>query len=139
MSARYQRQDAKIIRKDCNCNIVRTSHYPQSRHFLDACDDLGLLVLEEIPGWQHIGDLAWQDVSVDNVRRMVRRDWNHPSIILWGVRINEVADGLTSTPAPTIWRALDARRVRPAASAPGASYGSGSSKTFSPSTISAGH
>ncbi len=92
MPARVQRQDAKIVRHDLRCNIVRTSHYPQSRHFLDACDEMGLLVLEEIPGWQHIGDRAWQDISVDNVRRMVRRDWNHPSIIMWGVRINESPD-----------------------------------------------
>ena len=92
MPARAQRQDAEILRNKLHCNIVRTSHYPQSRHFLDACDELGLLVLEEIPGWQHIGDLAWQDISVDNVRRMIRRDWNHPSIILWGVRINESRD-----------------------------------------------
>jgi beta-galactosidase len=92
MPARVQRQDAYILRKQLHCNIVRTSHYPQSRHFLDACDEFGLLVLEEIPGWQHIGDLAWQDISVDNVSRMIRRDWNHPSIILWGVRINESRD-----------------------------------------------
>jgi beta-galactosidase len=92
MPARPQRQDARILRYDCRCNIVRTSHYPQSRHFLDACDEIGLLVLEEIPGWQHIGDIAWQDIAVDNVRRMVTRDWNHPSIILWGVRINESDD-----------------------------------------------
>jgi len=92
MPARVQRQDALILRKNLKCNIVRTSHYPQSRHFLDACDEIGLLVLEEIPGWQHIGDLAWQDISVDNVSRMIRRDWNHPSIILWGVRINESLD-----------------------------------------------
>src|SRR5581483_2160769 len=92
MPSRVQRRDAQILRKNLKCNIVRTSHYPQSRHFLDACDELGLLVLEEIPGWQHIGDQAWQDISVDNVRRMIRRDWNHPSIILWGVRINESRD-----------------------------------------------
>jgi beta-galactosidase len=49
-------------------------------------------VLEEIPGWQHIGDKAWQDISVDNVSRMIHRDWNHPSIVLWGVRINESRD-----------------------------------------------
>ena len=92
MPARVQRQDAIILRKNLRCNIVRTSHYPQSRHFLDACDEIGLLVLEEIPGWQHIGDQAWQDISVDNVGRMIRRDWNHPSVILWGVRINESRD-----------------------------------------------
>lgn len=92
MPARAQRRDAEILRNKLKCNIVRTSHYPQSRHFLDACDEIGLLVLEEIPGWQHIGDAAWQDISVDNVGRMIRRDWNHPSIILWGVRINESRD-----------------------------------------------
>ncbi len=92
MPARVQKQDAKILRHELHCNIVRTSHYPQSRHFLDACDEEGLLVLEEIPGWQHIGPKPWQDISVDNVRRMVERDWNHPSIILWGVRINESRD-----------------------------------------------
>jgi beta-galactosidase len=92
MPGRVQRRDAIILRKNLHCNIVRTSHYPQSRHFLDACDEIGLMVLEEIPGWQHIGDRAWQDIAVDNVSRMVRRDWNHPSIILWGVRINESRD-----------------------------------------------
>src|SRR6185437_14992451 len=92
MPGRVQRRDADILRNKLHCNIVRTSHYPQSRHFLDACDEMGLLVLEEIPGWQHIGDQAWKDISVDNVRRMIRRDWNHPSIVLWGVRINESKD-----------------------------------------------
>jgi len=92
MPGRAQRRDADVLRNKLKCNIVRTSHYPQSRHFLDACDEMGLLVLEEIPGWQHIGDQDWQDISVDNVSRMIRRDWNHPSIILWGVRINESRD-----------------------------------------------
>ena len=67
MPGRVQRQDAVILRNKLKCNIVRTSHYPQSRHFLDACDEIGLLVLEEIPGWQHIGDQAWKDLAVDNV------------------------------------------------------------------------
>ena len=49
-------------------------------------------MLEEIPGWQHIGDEPWKLISIDNVSRMIRRDWNHPSIILWGVRINESLD-----------------------------------------------
>jgi beta-galactosidase len=92
MPARVQRRDAHILKRELKCNIVRTSHYPQSSHFLDACDEVGLLVFEEIPGWQHIGDAQWQDLSIDNVRRMIRRDWNHPSVILWGVRINESHD-----------------------------------------------
>jgi beta-galactosidase len=92
MPARVQARDAIVLRRELKCNIVRTSHYPQSPHFLDACDELGLLVLEEIPGWQHIGDRSWQDLAVDNVDRMIRRDWNHPSIVLWGVRINESVD-----------------------------------------------
>jgi beta-galactosidase len=92
MPARVQRKDADILRKQLHCNIVRTSHYPQSRHFLDRCDEIGLLVLEEIPGWQHIGDEKWKEVAIDNVGRMIRRDWNHPSIVLWGVRINESRD-----------------------------------------------
>ena len=92
MPGRAQRRDAQILRNQLKCNIVRTSHYPQSRHFLDACDEIGLLVLEEIPGWQHIGDEPWKLISIDNVSRMLRRDWNHPSIILWGVRINESKD-----------------------------------------------
>ncbi len=92
MPARVQRQDAVILRKQLHCNIVRTSHYPQSRHFLDCCDEIGLLVLEEIPGWQHIGPEPWKLVAIDNVGRMIRRDWNHPAIVLWGVRINESRD-----------------------------------------------
>ncbi len=92
MPARVQRKDADILRTGLHCNIVRTSHYPQSRHFLDRCDEIGLLVLEEIPGWQHIGPEPWKEIAIDNVGRMVRRDWNHPSIILWGVRINESRD-----------------------------------------------
>jgi len=92
MPSRVQRKDADILRKNLHCNLVRTSHYPQSRHFLDRCDEIGLLVLEEIPGWQHIGPEEWKKVAIDNVGRMIRRDWNHPSIILWGVRINESLD-----------------------------------------------
>jgi len=92
MPARVQKRDAWILRKELKCNIVRTSHYPQSPHFVDACDEYGLLVFEEIPGWQHIGDKDWQDLSVQYVDTMIRRDWNHPSIVLWGVRINESGD-----------------------------------------------
>ncbi len=90
--ARLQRQDADILKYELGCNIVRTSHYPQSPHFLDRCDEIGLLVFEEIPGWQHIGDKDWQGISLRDVQAMIERDRNHPSIVLWGVRINESPD-----------------------------------------------
>lgn len=87
-----QIEDARILKEELSCNAVRTSHYPQSQHFFDACDRLGLCVFTEIPGWQHIGDEAWQDQAVENVREMILENRNHPSIVLWGVRINESVD-----------------------------------------------
>lgn len=87
-----QREDARILKRELGCNAVRTSHYPQSRYFIDECDRLGLLVFTEIPGWQHIGDADWKDQAVENVREMVFQYRNHPSIVLWGVRINESLD-----------------------------------------------
>lgn len=92
MPKRAQIEDADLIKYDLGCNIVRTSHYPQSTHFLDRCDEIGVLVFEEIPGWQHIGDEAWKKQSLVNLDAMIERDRNHPSIVLWGVRINESQD-----------------------------------------------
>lgn len=92
MGRRAQERDAEILKYELKCNLVRTSHYPQSPWFLDHCDRIGLLVFEEIPGWQHIGGEEWQAESVCNVERMIRRDWNRPSIVIWGVRINESPD-----------------------------------------------
>lgn len=89
MPARIQRRDAEILKNELNCNIVRTSHYVQSPAFLDACDELGLLVWNEMPGWQCFGNATWQDTSIEHVQKMIRRDWNRPSVVLWGVRINE--------------------------------------------------
>ena len=73
-------------------NAVRTSHYPQSQSFIDACDRYGLYVFTEIPGWQHIGDQTWKQQAIRNTEDMVLQYRNHPSIILWGVRINESLD-----------------------------------------------
>lgn len=92
MPERPQRQDAKILKHELGLNAVRTSHYPQSRHFIDECDRLGLLVFTEIPGWQHIGDEKWRAQAITNTEEMVRQYRNHPSIVLWGVRINESQD-----------------------------------------------
>ena len=81
-----------ILKYELGVNAVRTSHYPQSPYFIDQCDRIGLLVFMEIPGWQHIGDEAWKNQAVINVRDMVMQYRNHTSIILWGVRINESQD-----------------------------------------------
>jgi beta-galactosidase len=89
---RLQCQDAEILKNELGCNIVRTSHYPQSPHFLNRCDEIGLLVFEEITGWHHIGDSQWKEISLTELETIIERDRNHPSIILWGVRINESAD-----------------------------------------------
>jgi beta-galactosidase len=89
---RLQEEDARILKEELGCNIVRTSHYPQSQDFVNACDRLGLLVFTELPGWQHIGPAAWQRQAVENVEEMVRQYRNHPSVIVWGVRINESQD-----------------------------------------------
>jgi beta-galactosidase len=81
---RLQIEDAKIL-KELGANFVRCSHYPQHPAFLNACDRLGLLVYEEVASWQHIGG----DVFIQNMNQMleemIRRDRNHPSIILWGL------------------------------------------------------
>jgi len=95
MPDRVQRRDAEILRRELNCTMVRCSHYPQSSAFLDACDELGLLVWEEIPGWGHVGDDAWQRRNLADVEGMVVRDRNHPSIVVWGTRVNE-ANGTTA-------------------------------------------
>ena len=56
-----QVNDADILKHELGVNAVRTSHYTQSHYFLDRCDELGLLVFTEFPGWQHIGDEAWKE------------------------------------------------------------------------------
>jgi beta-galactosidase len=92
MPARAQARDADILKRELGVNIVRTSHYPQSTHFLDRCDRIGLLVFEELPGWQHIGDSGWKDIACMSLEEMILRDRSRPSVVLWGVRVNESQD-----------------------------------------------
>ncbi len=92
MPESMQKLDADILKNELGLNAVRTSHYPQSHYFLDRCDELGLMVFTEIPGWQHIGDEDWKNQAVKNTEDMILQYRNHTSIILWGVRINESVD-----------------------------------------------
>ena len=86
-----QRLDAQLLKKELGCNAVRLTT-PPSPAFLDACDELGLLVFVEMPGWQHVGDDIWKAQALQNCREMVCQCRSHPSIFLWGVRVSGSAD-----------------------------------------------
>ncbi len=93
MPAFIQAEDARILKEELGVDLVRTSHYPQSQHFIDECDRLGLLVFTEIPGWQFISENPeWRSLALGNVGEMIAQNRNHASIVLWGVRINESPD-----------------------------------------------
>ena len=79
LSERLSRQEIALM-KDMNMNAVRMSHYPPDQHFLDACDELGLYVLDELPGWHQAYDTP---TGTRLVEEMVTRDVNHPSILFW--------------------------------------------------------
>ncbi len=87
-----QVEDVRILKEELCVNAVRCSHYPQSQEFINACDEKGIMVFMEFPGWQHIGDEKWKEQALVNEREMIIQYRNHPSIIIWGVRINESAD-----------------------------------------------
>jgi beta-galactosidase len=89
---RLQRRDALTLKYGLGMNAVRSSHYPPDPEFLDECDRLGILVMDEFPAWQYVGrNPEWQDNAVNAVREMILRDRNHPSIFVWGVRANEAS------------------------------------------------
>ena len=92
MPKSVQENDAVILKNELCVNAVRTSHYTQSQHFINKCDELGLLVFTELPGWQYVGDENWKRIACESVSEMVKQYRNHPSIIIWGVRINESGD-----------------------------------------------
>lgn len=79
LSEAISRADVKLM-KDMNMNAVRMSHYPPDQHFLKACDELGLYVLNELGGWQHAYDTV---VGAPLVQAMVTRDVNHPCVLFW--------------------------------------------------------
>ena len=87
-----QQLDADLLKYELGANVVRTLQGPPSQHFIDRCDEIGLLVIPEIPGWQMIGDTRWKKITVRNVREMVTQYRSHPSVILWDVRVRDTDD-----------------------------------------------
>lgn len=84
LPANLHRQDAELM-KGMGLNLVRLSHYPQHPAFLDACDEVGLLVYPEIASWKSVRVGRWLAAARRQMRAMMLRDRNRPSIILWGM------------------------------------------------------
>ncbi|WP_234986537.1 glycoside hydrolase family 2 TIM barrel-domain containing protein [Demequina sp. NBRC 110055] len=110
-----------LLMKRHHINAVRTSHYPPHPHFLDLCDRYGLYVIDENDLETHgfeegdwagnpLDDPEWEPVIVDRVRRMVRRDAHHPSIIMWSLG-NEAGRGRAVKAMADAVRELDATRL----------------------------
>jgi len=79
------RADARLL-KAYGCNFVRLSHYPQHPAFLDACDDLGIMVYAEIASWKSVNSSrAWRRAARRQMRDLILRDRHHPSVIIWGM------------------------------------------------------
>ena len=93
MPERMQKEDADLLKYEIGLNTVRTSHYPQSEHFLDRCDEIGLMVINEIPGWQYISpNGTWREHFMLFLQKMIETERNHPCLIAHGVRIDESVD-----------------------------------------------
>ena len=93
MPESMQKEDADLLKYEIGLNTVRTSHYPQSEHFMDRCDEIGLMVINEIPGWQFVSQKPeWRDNFMMFLEKMILTQRNHPSLIAHGVRIDESVD-----------------------------------------------
>jgi beta-galactosidase len=88
---RLQRRDALTLKYGLGVNATRSAPYPPDPDFLDECDRLGLLIMDETPGFQFAGDAEWQNNFIQATREMILRDRNHPSVFVWGVRPNETS------------------------------------------------
>ena len=85
MSDDLVREEMRLIR-EMGANFIRLAHYQQDRLVLDLCDELGLMVWEEVPWCRAgVGSEAFQQNAKDMLAHMIDQHYNHPSIILWGL------------------------------------------------------
>ena len=76
--------------KEAGMTIIRSAHYPQDPSFMDACDELGLFIIVPTPGWQFWNkDPKWGEMVHQNTRDIIRRDRNHPCVLMWEPILNE--------------------------------------------------
>jgi beta-galactosidase len=108
LPAGMHREDAKLM-KGMGINFVRLSHYPQHPEFLDACDELGIMVYAEIASWKSVRTGRWLESACRQMNDMIARDRNHPSVILWGMG-NESRSAKAYTELGVIARTLDPGR-----------------------------
>jgi beta-galactosidase len=84
-----QWRDVKRL-KNAGFNIIRTAHYPQDPAFMDACDELGMFIIVATPGWQYWNKDSLFGARVqENTREIIRRDRNHPCVLMWEPILNE--------------------------------------------------
>ena len=84
-----QWRDAKRL-KNAGMTIIRAAHYPQDPSFMDACDELGIFMIVPTPGWQYWNkDPQWGEMVHLNTRDIIRRDRNHPCVLMWEPILNE--------------------------------------------------
>ena len=84
-----QEQDAVILKNELGVNVVRCSE-PPSKHFLNMCDKIGLMVFVEMPGTDGLSvNFENQQLILKKIKDMIYENYNHPSIILWGIRIKK--------------------------------------------------
>ena len=84
-----QWRDARRLR-DAGFTIIRTAHYPQDPSFMDACDEMGLFLIVATPGWQYWNkEKGWDEKVHENTRNIIRRDRNHPCVLMWEPILNE--------------------------------------------------
>ncbi len=110
-----------VLMKQHNINAVRTSHYPDDPRWYDLCDQYGIYLIDEcdlethgflhVPDWKGnpTEDPAWRDACVDRMVRMVKRDKNHPSIVMWSLG-NEAHFGVNHLAMAECTRELDSTR-----------------------------